>query len=369
MKPTHLNNRLMTCSLLITLAFISASVLMGETAFAHGDEHGGGADLSQFRRKKKSRLSAKVGLSFSDKIASGFKTAAPLSDGGITEQGTHGQTPGTVNPETQPHQHDEGTNLHTANTLVNDEAGSHTVAVHSHDHSSAHGFGRESTKLIGQLRYSFAPKWDVTGNVAASVAEGLDDPSTSLGLTQRFDSNWLMRATTSASFPASKESQELTKTTTITPGLALAFQKRRWTFSANAAVGLSYYQKSQLASADDQAATSASTHKLAQKPGHAGGEGTTGSEEAHDRERVRYMSGTQLNYRLTAKLSAGGGFDVARTYWESDDPTWLTSATIARIGYQIDQVNSSVGFGVQKEDHTFSFPTDPLVRLLVQYSY
>ena len=178
-----------------------------------------------------------------------------------------------------------------------------------------------------------------------------------------------MRASTAVSFPASKESQEMAKITTVTPGVALVFQKRRWSVSANAAVGFSMYQKSETATASEHSSMDGSMAKVAQKAGHASGESAGHDEGPHDREQARYMGGTQVNYRITSKFTAGSGVDVARTYWEMDDPTWLTSAMVARFGYQIDRVNSSIGFGFQKEDHAVSVPTDPLVRLLVQYSY
>ncbi len=113
-------------------------------------------------------------------------------------------------------------------------------------------------------------------------------------------------------------------------------------------------------------------HKAVMSAGHessASSQGEANSESTHDREKVRYSTGSHVSYRLNARLSAGGGIDLSRTYWQMDQPTWLTSATLVRLGCQFDQVNGSVGLGLQREDHDIAIPNSPLVRLLVQYSY
>jgi len=159
------------------IASLACILTASELAFAHGDEHGSATDLSQYRKKKKSRFSAQVGVAFADKITSGFEAVRSNNDEGVMgQQHNDGHLP-------QDH-HEDGHPQHSAMAVTSSsamESGETHAAEHSHDHSSAHGFGTNETKLFTKLGYAFTPTWDVTGSVAASPAMGLDDPSTALG--------------------------------------------------------------------------------------------------------------------------------------------------------------------------------------------
>ena len=326
-------------------ALLAGQLLISDVCCAHGEEHGGGDNLMSSqprgsRKAKRKRFSFGVGIAYAEKFSTVETSGAPQDESAEVEH-VHGPTEAADEPMTP----------------------SMTVAPHSHDHSLEHGFGASGAKFFTQAGYQFLRSWRAGAGVSASSGEGLDDVSTNLSYLNSLDKLWRARLGASATLPVSTESKELYKVTTVGTNASLGRSYRRWLFSSSAAVGVSVY---------DIPKGSEDSHSIEEASG--GDHGAAGGEEGHaagehDREQVRYSAGAKVAYRVTRRFSAGSGIDLARTTWEKDDPTWLLATTLAQLSYQYEQIGSSLGLGLQGEDHAIRIPKVPLLRLLMQFSY
>lgn len=284
------------------------------------------------------RFNLNLGLLFARKMTSSESTAPdPSSPSAAAESAPH---------------------THSVSQSPGHEAAEAEVGhadTHSHDHSSDHGFGIRGTRAQVAAGYRLTEVCDANATAAGSDADGLLDPSLGIGYLYPFHYSLFARVSLSGTLPASNESRELGKISTVTPGVSLTFKDRRFTYVTSFSLAFSNYNY-----AEEVPAPVTTAKAVNMKPGHDGPEGAAAE---HDREELRGTAGVSGNYKWNRQVNLGMSADLSRTQWEKDDPTWLSSFTLGRISYQVDEFAAQIGLGLQSEDHFFKIPSDALIRI------
>lgn len=232
------------------LSAVFLALLAGPiAAYGHGGDHGPEIELPvrtyktasgrKVRRAERPAFSLKAGLAFATKLAEQPPAKAQATDPESVPQNAHGTEPSHHEPTkspatdtgyahddtgTAPHYHSPG---HDESPAPSGGGSAATDDGHNHDHSSKHGFGARATKLMAQAGYRFLPKLSANATIAGSTEDGIDDPLTGLAYVERLHPDWFGQIAFQGSFPASKESRELERVTTLTPSASLINKNRR----------------------------------------------------------------------------------------------------------------------------------------------
>ena len=353
---------------LISLAhtqFLILFMFFSETSFTHGD-HDMAIKPTASKKANKRKVTFTLGIDYADKSSvTGQENSKSME---MAEHKENTQPTNTQNGNSN-HQHSMNMSADTANGST-----SSTAPSHSHDHSLAHGFGLDSTKLSLKTAYQFASNADLLVVLASTKMDGFQDPSLILGYNSQLSSRSIWRTTFGAMAPLSKESKELSKTSSLSLGTGLLLSRNRWTFVSSVTGTLSSY------AAKTNSGQSMDGHGMAEsKIGvvsrsvlaapMADATPTAMNHEEHDKEKIRYTIANSATYFLSKKVSVGTGIDLSRTQWEMDDPTWLASLNLLQFRYNYYNASMGVGIGFQSEDHSIIPPTTGVVRIGYQLTY
>ena len=228
------------------------------------------------------------------------------------------------------------------------------------------------TSVGARLNYSLTPEMSLHTGLAARLGIDIEDPDVTAGYRHSINRKSSGQASVSVSLPLSKESRELEKVTTLTPGYQFAMASRRWLFGASGSIGVSFHQptresQSPSGGTDNHKASFTSVNGASRKASEAGE--SDGHGETHDRERLRISTGGSAGYRFTRKVTFSNTLSFARVNWDSSRPTWETEYGFVHLSYRFSSFTGSGALSVRHRDFGLEIPNEPIARAGVQYDF
>lgn len=178
---------------------------------------------------------------------------------------------------------------------------------------------------------------------------GLLDPTVGPSFTLPLSKRVTGRASLSAAAPLSSDSHNTSRITTLTAAAGPFVKVDRWMFTAQGAGSLHLYGGS-----------------------HSHGVAPTVKPPVPApviaKEKVRVGGGASAAYRLERQVTLGSGVELNRIYRLNASGSWLTEATLAQVTYELRRFEGTLGFSLSREQSSLGLPTQPTVRLQLQYS-
>jgi hypothetical protein len=245
--------------------------------------------------------------------------------------------------------------------------------THSHDGSDS-GDGGGTTPpafdptLTARLSYKFVPSFGALLLAGYALESGSIDPEAGVAATVSMSKRLIGNATVTASYPASKASQENYKITTIKLTAGPTYNLGRYTFGFAANTAYSWYSKT-IIYEDEEGGQSRQLRLLDDGHDHdtAPVSPTDNDLSASDREFSRWGGKGSIGYKIFPRLrfdTSVGASLISRQFGPS---TWLTQAMLAQVTYSMRNFSGYGGLLFSKEAASLSVPTVPAINVGVGY--
>lgn len=222
--------------------------------------------------------------------------------------------------------------------------------------------------LTARVTYNFIPSFGALFLAGYALEGGAVDPEagvvTNISLSKRTMGN----ATLTASYPASKSSQDNYKITAIKLTAGPTYRLGRYNFGFAASTAYAWYSKTVIYE-DDEGGQGGQFGLLDQ--GHEHGTNpvspTDNGLSSSDREFSRWGGTGSIGYNIFSRLRIDlslGAFIINHQFGSS---TWLSQATVAQLTYSIRGFSGYGGILLSKEDRSLSAPSVPAINVGIGY--
>ncbi len=219
----------------------------------------------------------------------------------------------------------------------------------------------EGTLVSASTSYSFFPTTQVYLLGRFLAPETFLDPKLGLSVEMPIDYRWTGTGSLTVAIPISKSSREDGKITGISFEAGPSFKNKQWAFGIAANASLYAYNEPAVVKefvADGGAAGSTSEAVESTVVLHS-----------HPREVGEYGSSMTGGFYLTRNFLLSETVSLTRAHYEDAITHWVTESTIAKLSYSNQEVEAFVGASLRTESHDVKLPSEPLIRVGIQYKF